>query len=342
MMTKREAVQAILDGKGADRIPVILNAFSLPVFQSGYDMFEVMMDPEKMARSMIDTRRRLGYDGLCAGAYNIAGTIGGHLLNDEGNVSGDGEGVICSTDDLKKLKPYDPDQCVFLQNILKTIELMREEEPEEPVFVIVNGPTSAAFTLLGAKRAYRAMVKDQELFRAVSEYIEDACHEAYKKLADSDADFLWFPTPNFSGYCISRRSYEKCISESNIRSLNRLKEYGCNIVLHTCGIYDDRFDLVLKESGDAWHISDTETRVVKEKYGDQVSLMGNIPCVSVLLEGSEEEVYRYAYQQCMDGARDGRFILSGDCDVPPNTPDENIHAVIRAAKDAEKVLFQAG
>ena len=33
MMGKREAVKAILEGKGADRIPVIMNAFSLPVVQ---------------------------------------------------------------------------------------------------------------------------------------------------------------------------------------------------------------------------------------------------------------------------------------------------------------------
>ena len=31
MMGKREAIKAILEGKGADRIPVIMNAFSLPV-----------------------------------------------------------------------------------------------------------------------------------------------------------------------------------------------------------------------------------------------------------------------------------------------------------------------
>lgn len=35
----------------------------------------------------------------------------------------------------------------------------------------------------------------------------------------------------------------------------------------------------------------------------------------------------------------GRFILSGDCDLPPQTPDENILAAVRAARDAEKVLF---
>ena len=41
----------------------------------------------------------------------------------------------------------------------------------------------------------------------------------------------------------------------------------------------------------------------------------------------------------MDAAYDGRFILSGDCDLPPQTPDENIRAAVRAAREAEKVLF---
>lgn len=41
----------------------------------------------------------------------------------------------------------------------------------------------------------------------------------------------------------------------------------------------------------------------------------------------------------MDAAQDGRFILSGDCDVPPGTSDENMKAAVRAAKDAEKILF---
>mgnify|MGYP002230492334 CR=1 FL=1 len=56
-----------------------------------------------------------------------------------------------------------------------------------------------------------------------------------------------FPMPNFGGYCISRKSYEKCISQSNIRANKRIKDYGASIVIHTCGLYDDRFDLVLKD-----------------------------------------------------------------------------------------------
>ena len=340
MMGKREAVKAILEGKGADRIPVIMNAFSLPVARYGYTMPEVMASPEKMTECMVGTRRKLGYDGMCAGAYGgISAMMGGHLPNSEGKIVGDGDDVVHSREDIEKLRPYDPKKCPMLKNLLKTIELMRKEEPDEPIYVILHVPAAVAFTLMGAKPAFKAMVKNPELFRALSDHVEDAVVESSKILWDAGVDFLWFPMPNFGGYCISRKTYEKCISESNIRANKRIKDYGANIVIHTCGPYDDRFDLVLKESGDAWHISDTQTKKVKDEYGDQVSLMGNIPCVSVLMEGTPEEVYKYAYQECMDGARDGRFILSGDCDVSPMTPDENVIEAVRAAKDAEKGLF---
>ena len=339
-MTKREAVRAILDGTGADRIPVIMNAFSLPVMQYGYTMPEVMMSPEKMTECMVGTRRRLGYDGLCAGVYGgIGPMMGGHLPDSEGNVTGMGEDVVHSMEDIEKLAPYDADKCPMLKTLVSTIKLMRETEPEEPIYVIVNVPAGIAFSLMGAKPAFRAMVKNTELFCALSDHVEDAVVESCKILMDAGVDFLWFPTPNFGGYCISRKTYEKCISKSNIHALKRIKKNGAWIVLHTCGLYDDRFDLVLDESGDAWHISDTSTKKIKEQYGDKVALMGSIPCVPVLMEGTEQEVYDFCYKECMDAAKDGRFILSGDCDVPPGTSDENMKAAVRAAKDAEKVLF---
>lgn len=82
MMGKREAVKAILEGKGADRIPVIMNALSLPVARYGYTMPEVMTDPEKMTKCMVGMRRKLGYDGLCIGSYSgITAMMSGHLPN---------------------------------------------------------------------------------------------------------------------------------------------------------------------------------------------------------------------------------------------------------------------
>lgn len=103
MMGKREALHAILNGQRADRIPVIMNAFSLPVARYGYTMAQVMQQPDKMVECMVGTRRQLGYDGLCLGVYSgITRQIAGHLPNSEGKIVGDGDDVIHSFEDIKK------------------------------------------------------------------------------------------------------------------------------------------------------------------------------------------------------------------------------------------------
>ncbi|MDR0648035.1 MAG: hypothetical protein LBF92_01695 [Synergistaceae bacterium] len=204
----------------------------------------------------------------------------------------------------------------------------------------LNGAEAVIGLDLGSRASKGALITGKRLFVALVAtglYMQETADELVTKLCD-EASVTRRDVRHFGGYCISRKSYEKCISESNIRANKRVKDYGAKIVIHTCGPYDDRFDLVLKESGDAWHISDTQTKKVADEYGDKVALMGNIPCCSVLMDGTPEEACRYAYRECMDAVK-GRFILSGDCDVPPPTTDENIKAVVRAAKDAEKVLF---
>ena len=340
MMTKREAVRAILDGKGADRIPAIMNIVSFSAARYGYSMPDILMSSEKYTECVMGTREQLGFDGFCGGLMMMQrADIAGHLPRPDGQISGDGEDTVHSLEDLEKLAPFDVDACMSLKGVLRNIEIMREKEPEEPIYIIIYPPTGLAFELMGARFAFKHMVKSPELFSAVSERCEDVQFQICERLWDAGVDFLWFPEPNFGGACISRRSYANCISESNVRFFNRLKDAGIKFILHTCEPYDDRFDLVLKENAGAWHISDTTTKKVKDEYGDQVSLMGNIPCVRVMLEQSEEEVYRFAYQECMDAAQDGRFILSGDCDLSPQTPDVNIMAAVRAARDAEKVLF---
>ena len=340
MMTKREAVRAILDGEGADRIPAIMNIVSFSAARYGYGMPDIMTDPQKYAECVAGTREELGYDGFCGGLLVMQkADIAGHLPRPDGQISGDGEDTIHSLEDLEKLAPFDVDACMNMKGVLANVQILRERAPEEPIYIIMYPPTGLAFELMGARFAFKHMAKTPELFRAVSERCEDIQFQIAQRLWEAGVDFLWFPEPNFGGACISRKTYERCISESNIRFFNRLKEAGIRFVIHTCGPYDDRFDLVLKENAGAWHLSDTTTKKVKDGYGDKVSLMGNIPCVRVMLEQDAEDVYRFAYQECVDAAQDGRFILSGDCDLSPQTPDENIRAAVRAARDAEKEIF---
>ena len=148
-LNKREIVKNILELKETNYIPVIFTAVSLSPTVYGYQVPEILMDPEKFAECYMGTREKFGFDGLCAGLnMGVLMDMAGHLLNDEGVVSGIGEEVLHGLEDLEKLKPYDPEKSILLQNILKTIKIMRREQPNEPIYVIVENPASNAVRLL--------------------------------------------------------------------------------------------------------------------------------------------------------------------------------------------------
>ena len=73
----------------------------------------------------------------------------------------------------------------------------------------------------------------------------------------------------------------------------------------------------------------TDLKSAKKIIGDHCCLMGNVPA-GVLSEGSPADVEKYCRQLingCMEG---GGFILSSSCEVPPETPPENIMAMKNA------------
>ena len=96
-----------------------------------------------------------------------------------------------------------------------------------------------------------------------------------------------------------------------------------------------------QEHGQGWPISNVDTKQIVQDYGRDVLMIGNLPCIDVILNQSPDEVYKASYADAVAGAAGGRYVLSSDCDVSPLTSDENIAAMVRAAKDAEHTLFGA-
>ena len=121
-----------------------------------------------------------------------------------------------------------------------------------------------------------------------------------------------------------------------------VRELGARLIIHTCGNWNDRFDLVMQEKANCLHVSECDLSAIYRQYGKETALMGQIPSAPVMLFGSPEQVYQAAYADCMMAGGHGRFILSPDCGMPPNVSDDNIRAMVQAARDAEKALWGRG
>ena len=342
--SKRQVVKDLLEGKRVERLLFIPNALTISAAKYGYSIPEIISDPVKMAECVGGYREKIGYDGYCAGLAmeGYMSQIAGHLPDSDGTISGSGADTVHSAEDLDKLKPYNMASDRILRNIAETVRLLREREPDEPIYVIFNNPAQTAMKLMGENSGYRAMRKDPQLFLKVMDYVEEDLIERCLYLWELGLDYLWEPIPCFSGNCISRTLYEQLIYRNNARFNQRLVDKGVKIVIHTCGKFGDRYDLVRQEYGCGWHIAVSDTRMMVETYGDEVAIIGNLDCIADILERSSESLYERAVQDAMAGAPSGRFILSSDCDISPKTSDENMRAIVRAARDVQKKLDAEG
>ena len=72
----------------------------------------------------------------------------------------------------------------------------------------------------------------------------------------------------------------------------------------------------------------------KKAVGDRICISGNVHPIDYMLYGNPQGVY-WKSREVIELAADGSgFVLGSGCDLNPDTPEENILAMIQAGKDA--------
>jgi len=108
---------------------------------------------------------------------------------------------------------------------------------------------------------------------------------------------------------------------------------GAAALLHICGNMTPVLE-VMADTGA--HILELDSKVnlavAKARVGNRVCLMGNLNPVTVLWQGSAAEVERAALEAISDAGANGGFILGSGCEVPVAAPQENLKAMIHAAR----------
>ena len=117
------------------------------------------------------------------------------------------------------------------------------------------------------------------------------------------------------------------------------RQAGVATVLHSCGRETHIVKRCAEESEldcinplEIPPMGDCAMATLKQAYGDKIALMGNLHTTDVMLLGSADEVGAAARQCIDDAAAGGGFILSTGDQCGRDTPDENIFALVDAAK----------
>ena len=107
-------------------------------------------------------------------------------------------------------------------------------------------------------------------------------------------------------------------------------QVGGPLILHVCGNCIDRLELFAEAGFEAYHFEwQMDAKVVVEKVGNRMSLVGCINNPQVLYQGTPDD----AYAQARYAIEAGVNIIGPECAIPLATPLENLKAIVSAIQE---------
>jgi MtaA/CmuA family methyltransferase len=246
---------------------------------------------------------------------------------------------FASPDDIESKPLYDPmnrKECPNLHKyVVDTFRAVHESCPDAMTPVWCEGPLTTSGFLRGIDQLLMDILMEPEIAkRAVKRGAELSRRVVSAQLEEIDADYVIYTDPVSSADMIDDAMFRTFNLEELKKSTSLWKQnYGVDAMLHICG---DTTPMLksFRETGarvlSVDHAVDlAEARQVFQK---DVVIMGNLDPVSVLLQGSADDVDKVAEKCFNDAGRDGCYIFGAGCAVPKHTPIENIVQMTNVSK----------
>jgi uroporphyrinogen decarboxylase len=245
--------------------------------------------------------------------------------------------VVKDVDDYSKIKPIDFSNAERMQEFVKLCRIMVNRIGFRAVVSgFVFGPLGVLSMMRGAERVFRDCVRYPKEVMKACEAITQTLIEFTQAQCDAGLPTVCIDTLYASANGLSKKLWEEIEGPFAREISQTIKKNGLAVAIHNCG-HDLYFDAQIRSmEPDAIsfaHLPDDckTPEELKERYGDQVTLVGYIP-TPLLVEGTPQQVMDACRRQIEVLARDGGYILAPGCEYPPNIPLTNAFSIMKAAE----------
>jgi MtaA/CmuA family methyltransferase len=188
----------------------------------------------------------------------------------------------------------------------------------------------------GRQQALIDLAADQDLAHRIMDVALDNAIEHARALVACGVDALYIGDPLASSSVISPRHFEQlCLPRFRL-FCSELHQHDSLIYLHICGNSRPILEMMADTGVDCIEPLDplggVDVADAKQRVGVRVALMGGVNTLA-LLNASPDQVYQEATACCRAGGSNGGYVLAAGDMVPDRTPQANVRALVRAAKD---------
>ena len=215
--------------------------------------------------------------------------------------------------------------------IMETTRRLREAHPDVALYGLITGPFTLALHLLGTD-VFIKMMEDEAYVHRVMEFGKQVGIFMAGEYIKNGCDVIALVDPMTSQ--ISPEQFRQFVTAPAMEIFDFIRQQGALSSFFVCGYAQQNIEAMCECRPDNVSIDENipldYVREVALPLG--VSFGGNMKLTVVLLMGTPEDCQVHALE-CLDQAGDKGFILAPGCDLPMDTPPENLKAVTSLVHD---------
>ncbi|MGI6778928.1 MAG: uroporphyrinogen decarboxylase family protein [Acetivibrionales bacterium] len=216
-----------------------------------------------------------------------------------------------------------------MPNFLAVVKLMKQYFPNKVCGGMVTAPFTLAGLMMGAEKIALNTVIEPDFVKKTLEFTTEVIRRYVKEMERAGADFIILLEP--TAVLLSPDGFREFVHPPITKLLKHL---NIPAVLHICGNTTSLIPAMCETGVQGLSLDGVvDFRKAAEIVPEDIVLIGNIDPVSVMINMGPEGVYSETIK-FLDNMKDVQnLILSTGCDLPTETPHENIHAFCRAGRD---------
>lgn len=256
-----------------------------------------------------------------------AGAIGlpvSYPLNESPTVE---QHPVRSVEDLEAFRVLDPMADARLKSFVETLGRLAEHD-DVTTAAYVTGPFTLAGLMMGATDVAIATLDDPELVDELVTFAEGVITPYAKLLVDAGASVVAIlePTATF----LSPRAFQRFSGSVVQRIAGQLDAVT---VLHICGDTTHLLSAMAATGVDGLSLDGpVDFAAAAQVVPPETVLIGNVDPVRVMVEMDPDGIWEATTKLLTSMEPFENFFLSTGCDLPPETPHENIAAFMEAAR----------
>lgn len=231
---------------------------------------------------------------------------------------------VKKVEDLEQYKVIDPLYDGRIWVFLETVRLLREKL-DIPVGVYTIGPFTLAGLMMGANDIALATVDIPDVVLATVNFCERVVIDYAKALQQAGAYAVCILDP--TAMMLSPESYWRFAGAS---VQNVIRHLDTRTILHICGNTEHLLEAMCRTGTQGLSLDSlVDLPALAARTPEEVVLIGNVDPVGTMLQGTREDVRRDTLELMEAMAPHDNFIVSTGCDLPAETPVENVAEFVR-------------